>query len=367
MREKSPDPDANRSRRAATRVTVLTEMDEWSASTRYRALQHVPRLRDLLGSVDVSMPDDTIHRLPGRIGQMRYFSTHAAHYARRQSQLPRIVENSDALFIQRGLYALGPGTIVRALDRFSGRVVFDLDDAVFQLSPSRAQKGSIARWLYGPQQALRLMRRADAIVVSTTALAEMLPPGLATATVMPTVPDPGQFRIAEHSEKLPIVVGWAGTVGGITYLNPLAEIFRRLADEGLARLMVVSSHPWSGCSTFRRWTLAEETSVFERFSVGIMPLPDTGYTRAKAGFKLLQYMAAGIPVVSSAIGVNRELVERSRAGFLAESPADWYQALHTLATDADLRRSMGARGRVFVERHANLDEQAQTLARLLTG
>jgi hypothetical protein len=354
-------------RGVGTHLTILTEMDEWSSSTRYRALQHVPRLRRLLASVVVSLPGDTIHRAPGPIGRVRYFSTHAAHYARRQSQLPRIIGSSDALFVQRGLYVLGPGTIVRALDRFAGRVVFDLDDAVFRPSPSLAQKGSIARWLYGPQQALLLMTRADAIVVSTTALAEMLPAGLPTPTVLPTVPDPAQYLIAEHDERLPILVGWAGTVGGISFLDPLRHVFRRLANEGLARLEVVSSRPWSGCSSFRPWTIAEATSVFGRFAVGIMPLPDTAYTRAKAGFKLLQYMAAGIPVISSPIGVNRELVERSQAGFLAESSADWYDALRSLATDPDLRQSMGRQGRAFVEHYADLDAQAQTLARLLAG
>jgi glycosyltransferase involved in cell wall biosynthesis len=98
-----------------------------------------------------------------------------------------------------------------------------------------------------------------------------------------------------------------------------------------------------------------------------MPLPDTQYTQAKAGFKLLQYMAAGIPVVSSPIGINRELIERSQAGFLASSPAEWEEALRVLATDPDLRRQMGHRGRAFVDGYADLDAQALTLARLLTG
>lgn len=352
---------------ARTHLMLLTEMDEWSASTRYRALQHVPRLRRLFSSVEVSLPGDTLRRPPGRVGQLRYFSAHAAQYARRRMQLPRVIGCADALFIQRGLYVLGPAAVVTGLDGFSGRIVFDLDDAVFSFRASLAAKGRLAQWLYGPQQALALMRRADAIVVSTAALADMLPPGLPTPTILPTVPDPGRHRLVEHDGRLPVVVGWAGTVGGMDFLDPLGEVFERLARAGVARLEVVSSQPWPGCSDFRRWSLAEEISTFERFSIGIMPLPDNEYARAKAGFKLLQYMASGVPVVASPVGVNRELVQESQAGFLAQTPSEWEDALRALAADPDLRRDMGRRGRAFVEGYADLDGQALALYDLLTG
>jgi glycosyltransferase involved in cell wall biosynthesis len=348
--------------RSETDIVVLTEMDEWSASTRYRALQHVPRLERRFASVGVSLAGDTIGRSAGRVGQVRYFGAHAAHYARRGLGLERVLAGADALLVQRGLYVIGPGAIARRVERFTGRVVFDLDDAVFRLRPSLAHKGAAARWLYGPQQALRLLHRADAIIVSTPTLAEMLPAGVPVPTILPTVPDPARFPLTTHDPQRPVVIGWAGTIGGLGYLDSLGEVFGRLARERVATLEVVSSAPWRGPSSFHRWRLEEEVSVFGRFCIGIMPLPDTEYTRAKAGFKLLQYMAAGIPVVTSPIGVNRELVERSQAGFLAAGPHEWEEAIRTLALDADLRREMGARGRRFVEGYADLEGQADTIA-----
>ena len=130
---------------------------------------------------------------------------------------------------------------------------------------------------------------------------------------------------------------------------------------------MVSSEPWNGPSSFRRWTIAEEATVFARFGIGIMPLPDTPYTRAKAGFKLLQYMAAGVPVVASPVGINRKLVDDSGSGFLAEDPTDWERAIRLLAVDPALRTELGSRGRAFVERYADLDGHADTLAGLLRG
>jgi glycosyltransferase involved in cell wall biosynthesis len=350
-----------------SRLAIVTEMGKWSPSTRYRALQHEPRLRRRFASVEVSLPRDPQGRRDGRIAQARYFAGHAAHYAQRGLMLPALAARVDAMLVQRGLYVLGPGTIVHSLARFHGRVVYDLDDAVFEPDPALARKGAAARWLYGGHQAQRLLRRADAVVVSTERLAEMLPPGVAEVTVMPTVPDVAAQHPVRHQDGAPVVIGWAGTIGGIGFLDPLRDVLRRLADDRLARSLVVSSAPWSGPADFHRWTLEEEHSAFNRFSIGIMPLPHSDYTQAKAGFKLLQYMAAGLPVVSSSVGVNVELIRDSGAGLLADSASEWEDALRTLAADGSLRATMGARGRAFVERYADLDAQADTLTSLLTG
>lgn len=347
------------------RLAVLTEMDAWSASTRYRALQHVPRLRERFACVEVSLPGDTVERAPGRAGQARYFGAHAVNYARRAVAVRRLLARQDALLIQRGLYALGPAAIVEVLRGFSGRVVLDLDDAVFHPRPGFADKGPGARWLYAPRQARKLLGRADAIVVSTPTLARLLPRGAPEPTILPTVPDPAAYRPVVHRPQGTVTVGWAGTVGGLCYLDPLAAVFERLRTERVAEFQVVSSAPWRGPATFRRWRLAEEHDLFEAFSIGIMPLPDTDYTRAKAGFKLLQYMAAGLPIVASPVGVNRELIERSQAGLLAETPQEWSDAITALATDHQLRARLGARGRAFVEGYADLAHQADVLTGLL--
>lgn len=357
-------PPVGRSR-TERRIALLTEMDSWSASTRYRALQHVPRLRSVFGTVDVSTAGDSLARPPGRIGQIRYFAGHGARYARRGLTVREMVGSYDALLVQRGLYPLGPAMVAQTLRRYDGRVVFDLDDALFVTRPAIEHKGRAARWLYGPQQQRLLLRRADAIVVSTQALAEMLPAGARAPVVLPTVPDPARYPIASHDDERPVVVGWAGTVGGLGYLDSISAVLERLRRERLIEVEVISSEPWRPWSTFRRWRLDDETSLFLDFAIGIMPLPDTPYTRAKAGFKLLQYMAAGLPVVASPVGVNRELVRDSGAGFLAEGPDEWAQALRELASSAERRARMGERGRRFVERYADLGGQATTLANLL--
>ena len=97
------------------------------------------------------------------------------------------------------------------------------------------------------------------------------------------------------------------------------------------------------------WTEATEVASISQFDVGIMPLVDESFERGKCGYKLIQYMACGLPVVASPVGVNRQIVEHGVNGFLAETQEDWALALKTLIADAGLRERMGRAGRDKVE------------------
>ena len=349
------------------RVAVITEQPVTSSSTQFRALQHLPRLRDRLGEVDALVPDTEVARGRGRLHQARFFAEHSVRYARRGLELARVLRGYDAVFVQRGVYPMGPGWSAAALSRFEGRIVLDLDDAVFHPAPVVEAKGRAGRWLYGPQQARVLLERADAVVVSTRALADMLP-GREADAILPSVPDPAPFPRVEHRPALPLRVGWTGTPGNLRLLDPLAGVLERLEREGVVRLEVVSSEPWHGApASFTLWRLDDVPDFFARFEVGLMPLSDTPYTRAKAGFKLLQYMAAGSAAIASPVGVNVELMERSGGGVLADQPPEWEDALRSLAHDRDRRAELGARGRAFVESYVDLEGQADTLASLLRG
>src|SRR5439155_8603473 len=100
----------------------------------------------------------------------------------------------------------------------------------------------------------------------------------------------------------------------------------------------------------RPWSEEHEARDLHEFDVGLMPLTDIPWSRGKCGFKLIQYMAVGLPVVASPIGVNREIVEPGINGFLAAGMPDWEEALERLAADPALAARLGAAGRAKVER-----------------
>ena len=133
------------------------------------------------------------------------------------------------------------------------------------------------------------------------------------------------------------------------------EILRPLFVEPCGhRMKVVSSSPPSFPCEFVRWSLEREVEQVQLMDVGLAPLSDTPWERGKCGLKTLQYMACGIPVIASPVGVQRALIEESGAGLLAASIDEWRKKIGWLVEHPDERRAMGARGRKFVEEKYSL-------------
>jgi len=97
------------------------------------------------------------------------------------------------------------------------------------------------------------------------------------------------------------------------------------------------------------WSEETEVAQISDCTVGVMPLLDTMWERGKCGYKLIQYMACGLPVVASDVGVNSEIVQQGHNGFLVKTPEEWVAALGALLSDQALALQMGSAGRERVE------------------
>lgn len=113
------------------------------------------------------------------------------------------------------------------------------------------------------------------------------------------------------------------------------------------------------------WAEESEVARIHEMDIGIIPLTDTPWARGKCGYKLIQYMACGIPVIASPVGVNAEIVDHGVNGFLASSDVEWAEALQTLLRDPALRIRMGEAGRRKVERDYSLQVWGPRVAELL--
>ena len=106
------------------------------------------------------------------------------------------------------------------------------------------------------------------------------------------------------------------------------------------------------------WSLQREIELFNTCDVGVYPLPNDEWTLGKCGFKAIQFMACGVPVVASPVGVNNQIIEDGVSGLLANSEAEWRDALRALLTDAELRRRIGSAGRRRIEQSYSLQANA---------
>ncbi|HEX9373718.1 MAG TPA: glycosyltransferase, partial [Roseiflexaceae bacterium] len=152
--------------------------------------------------------------------------------------------------------------------------------------------------------------------------------------------------------------------GGIGYLDRLRPALLAVAEREHVVVRVVSggyrrvqlpgvpleAGPWRGLQD-----LAD-------FDIGLLPLDDSPFERAKFPFKLLQYWALRIPVVSARVGVAAEVIEDGISGLLASSAEEWQAALCRLIGDPALRKRLGEAGRETVASRYTIERVGPLLA-----
>jgi glycosyltransferase involved in cell wall biosynthesis len=239
------------------------------------------------------------------------------------------------------------------LRRSARTLLFDFDDAVF-LRDSYAAKG-----LHHPERLCRFAATArvcDAVVAGNEFLREQAArwTDAARVHVIPTCVSPGRYPLARHERQGAGVrlvwVGSSSTLKGLERAAPLLEqIGRQVPGLQLQVVCDRALHLSHLAISFRPWDEANEAADLADADLGISWLPDDDWSRGKCGLKVLQYMAAGLPVVANPVGVQAEMVTPGQTGFLARTPAQWVDAVSRLAQDPDLRKKMGRAGRRRVE------------------
>lgn len=262
----------------------------------------------------------------------------------------------DALWLSRSLLNF-PNRLEQKLDHF----IYDIDDAV---------------WLgEAAHRFPAYCQRARVVFAGNSFLAERATQFTPHVKIVPTSVDTTVHRkLAVTKEGFR--VGWIGSSSGFRYLHETADaLLAFFSREPTARLHVVadrypselkSLHPFL---LFTPWNVHTSVALINSFSVGIMPLTDSDWERGKCAFKMLQYMACEVPVVASAVGMNREVFALANAPFgtAATTPHQWTEALlHYTALSEAERETVGANGRALVEKHFSTEHVGRAIATHLT-
>ena len=199
----------------------------------------------------------------------------------------------------------------------------------------------------------RLFAEADGIVAGNSVLAAELSDLNPRVACVPTGVRSGRYQPKGAGEYpvrgRPVVIGWMGSPTSFKYLDMVSAPMAELAARHSLVLRVVGPRQLSGFGGVRvecvPWAEAEESSRLRNFDIGVMPLTDDAFARGKSGFKLIQYMAAGLPCVASDVGCNAQILDYGEAGLLASSAGDWVASLERLIVDQTARASLGAAAR----------------------
>lgn len=346
-------------------VTVLTRYSRLGASSRLRSFQYSDFLKTLEINFCISSFFDDEYIKQYNEKKSRSISV-AIGYFKRLRQLYQS-GHTDALWIEKEALPWLPWSLERALLP-QAPIVSDYDDAVFHrydLHRSPIVRRLLGRKIDGVMAASALVMAGNAYLAQRAREA-----GARRVEIVPTVVDIESYGLKPHGDPAASsAIGWIGSPSTWTeYMRPMMPLLADIARRHGARIRAVGAGKAAAADPMLDnlpWSEDTEVASIHAMDIGVMPLTDTPWSRGKCGYKLIQYMACGLPVVASPVGVNAEIVEHGVNGFLATTEAEWRDALDTLLTDEDLRWRMGEAGRRKIEEHYSLQVWGPRVARLI--
>jgi glycosyltransferase involved in cell wall biosynthesis len=322
---------------AARRILFVSKSLD-APSTRYRGRAYEARLREAGWQVDrVEVSGSLADRL----------------------QMLRCARRADVVVVLRRRFDL---LTRRLLCGASRRLVYDIDDAVFVRSdgtPSRKRQRGFAA----------MCRCADVVWAGNGHLADEASRYASHVLTLPTVIDPQKYHVDPPKPDDTLDLVWIGSRSTRRYIESMLPTLEKAAQKiPRLRLKLVSDFTLDSDVLSIQpvaWSSEGEAMALATAHIGIAPLDDNPWTRGKCGLKLLQYMAAGLPVISDRVGANSEIVLHDQTGLLVDDPDQWIDAIERLATNPALRQQMGAAGRQRVEEHYSVDAVFEKLCATL--
>ncbi|MNX97741.1 D-inositol-3-phosphate glycosyltransferase [compost metagenome] len=283
-------------------------------------------------------------------------------YLKRVNELAT-AQDFDLVWIEKELFPNLPAWFEERLKTRGIPYVVDYDDAVFH----NYDLSHIPWKRLLADKIDRVMRHSHAVIAGNRYLAERAQrAGARRVEIVPTVIDLERYTVAAPQSPEVITVGWMGSPSTVKYLDAIAPTLASVAADLPFRLRVIGARfeaPGLEIEC-RPWREESEIREIQELAVGIMPLLDSPWERGKCGYKLIQYMACGIPVIASPVGVNQQIVAHERNGYLASSREEWAQAFRAMGSNESLRRFMGQQGRSDVEKQYCLQLTVNQVARI---
>jgi glycosyltransferase involved in cell wall biosynthesis len=260
----------------------------------------------------------------------------------------------------------------RLLRKNARELFFDFDDAVFLKNASPSQNPSDYRSSTRWRRFSRTVLNCDKIIVANRYLAAKVAEitGKAPVIIPSSVKFDGISPKTDYSVSPPPIIGWLGSRSTLRYLDFIAPALRETAGKYDFTLRVIADAPAEipGIKTeFIPWEIDSQYKEIQRFDIGIMPLSNDPFSKGKAAFKLIQYMACGVPSVCSPVGMNAEVAGNNEYALKAENNSAFAAALMRLLEDRKLREKTGSQAHIMAKKNFSSEVCATKWAELLNN
>jgi glycosyltransferase involved in cell wall biosynthesis len=346
------------------RVTAFTKYDREAASTRQRFLQYIPPLA--AAGIELTyrpLLDDAYVRSLATGEHWSRINILSA-YAERLIQIVRRSQ-SDLLWVHGELFPYLPVAFEKLVFRSGTPIIYDCDDAFFVPYEEHSSR-LLRRLLSGKLESL--IAGASAATCGNEFLRDYAARFCKNSMLFPTVVDTNIYSPARAQRHDRVTIGWIGSPSTWENVRPILPLLKQVCAGRDVRFRVVGAGITAQADAFpgmesAPWSEDAEVREVQTFDIGISPLVDAPFQRGKSGYKLVQYMACGVPAVASPVGANATILD-SECGIFATTPEEWTLALTRLLDDPALRRQLGLAGRARAVEHYSLHVHAPRLAAL---
>ncbi|WP_139256340.1 glycosyltransferase [Flavisolibacter ginsengisoli] len=273
-----------------------------------------------------------------------------------------LVHKYDFVLVHREASPIGPPIFEWIVTKiWRKKLVFDFDDAIW--IPAISEQNKIANSIKCFWKTKWICKWAYKVAAGNNYLANYASQFNANVTILPTSVDTqNRYRTLVNQSIFKPAIGWTGSHSTMKYLDLVIPFLRQLEKEKEFDFYVISNkEPKFELQSlkFIKWTEETEIEDLSKINIGLMPLEADRWSEGKCGFKIIQYLALGIPAVASPVGVNAKIIENNQNGYLCQNENEWYQSISLLLDDRYLRKEMGRKGREKIIReysiHVNAD------------
>ncbi len=258
----------------------------------------------------------------------------------------------DIIFTQREASFLGTSYFEKKAFNSGAYVIFDFDDSIWLADTSPGNKKW--EWIKKPEKFFKNVSYAHCVIAGNNYLADKARPYNKNVIVIPTtINSDWHIPKTEHRNKKLITIGWSGSISTIKHFELLVPALLKLQNKfpNKLKFKIIGDkfykHPQLNVEAIE-WKENTEVNELNSLDIGVMPLPDDEWANGKCGLKGLSYMACGVPAVMSAVGVNRNIIDNGKNGFLIKTEDEWFTILSILIESAELRMEVGNKGRETV-------------------
>ena len=337
-------------------------------SNRYRVEQYLPFLKDngisyCLRPFITSKFYKMLYSKGNRLKKTAYF---LLGYIKRLTDIVRAI-NYDIIFIHIEAFPFGPPFFEWIFYSMKKPIIFDFEDAIYLSFSDGAGR---FRRLKFPQKFYPNLTMSSHIMVCNNYLKDKFSGYNSNITVIPTSIDTDKFKVRNIKDSNNnLLIGWIGSHTTLICLNQIIPVLQKLSQRYEFSLKIVGGGREFKIPGVRiineRWTLEKDVENYQSLDIGVYPLPDNEWARAKTPFKTIQYMSVGVPTVVSNVGGNREIIQDGINGFLASAEKEWIEKLILLIENPKLRKKIGMEGRKTVEEKYSIKVNAPKYLKVL--